>query len=75
MLNISTPNRQSDRGGYERSHGAAPSTFDTAWRLHCTQSTMGKLKNEHKRENARKNIQQIQLVVPQRKRSNLLHSI
>ena len=32
MLNISNPNRQSDKGGYERSPGVAPSTYDTVLR-------------------------------------------
>ena len=33
ILNISTPNRHTDRGRYEKSPGTAPSTYDTAERL------------------------------------------
>ena len=42
MLNIFTLNRPSDRGGYERSPGAALDNYDTAGRLQCTQPTVGK---------------------------------
>ena len=31
-----------DSGGYERSHGAAPSTYNTSGSLQCRQPTMGK---------------------------------
>ena len=41
-LNISTPKISSDRGGYEKSPRAAPSTYDTAERLQFTQLTMEK---------------------------------
>ena len=37
VLNISTPNRPSDRGRYERCPITAPSTYDTARRLLHTQ--------------------------------------
>ena len=42
MLNISNPNRLSDRGRHERSPGAVPSTYDAAGRFQHTQSTVGK---------------------------------
>ena len=42
MLDISTPNRPSDRGRYERSSGTVSSIYDTAGRLQRTQPTVGK---------------------------------
>ena len=42
MLNISTSNRQSNKGRYKRSPGTAPGTCDTAERLQRTQPTVGK---------------------------------
>ena len=48
MLNISTHNRSSKWGGFERFPGAAPSTYDNTERLQYTQSIMGKQKNEQK---------------------------
>ena len=42
MLNISTPNRPSNRERYKRSPGATPCTYDTAGRLQCTQLAVGK---------------------------------
>ena len=42
MLTISTPNSLSDRERYERSPGTAPSTYFTAGRLQCTETTVGK---------------------------------
>ena len=50
MFYISTSNRPGDRGRYERTPGAAPSTYGSAGRFQYTQSTMGKRENEHKRE-------------------------
>ena len=43
MFYIFTPNRPGDRGRYERTLEAAPSTYDLAGRFQRTQSTMGKL--------------------------------
>ena len=42
MLNISTPNRPSDRGRCERSPGTTPSTYDIAGRFQHTQPTVEK---------------------------------
>ena len=41
MLNISTSDRPSDRGRYERSPAAAPRTYDTVGRLQHTQPAVG----------------------------------
>ena len=70
MLNISAPKISSDRGRYERSPGAALRTYDTAGRLECTQPTVGKWKNYHKRENVGENP-----LVPKWKRKNLIQNI
>ena len=42
MFYIFTPNRLGDRGRYERTPGAAPTTYDPAGKLKRTQSTMRK---------------------------------
>ena len=56
MFYISTPNRSGDRRRYERPPEADLSTYDPAGRFQCTQSTMGKRENEHKRENNENNL-------------------
>ena len=65
---ISTPNRPGDRGRYERTPGAAPSTYDPAGRFQRTQSTMGKRENEHKRENDEKILDRYNLLCIKKKK-------
>ena len=71
MLNISTPTDQVTEEDMRGLLDQLPAPMILPW----TQSTMGKWKNEHKRENVRKNPQQKQPLVPQQKWRNLLQSI